>query len=185
MTTHRNILFIICPLVLLIVTGCSKKEITRYTVKKEQKPEQAMSDMSAPPTGTAPIKYETPEGWSDIGGSGMRVAAFEVEDVSITVIPLPGAAGTLLGNINRWRGQVGLDPTTEEALETTDIQIAEHPANVVELVGPEQAMTAAILKYHGQQWFFKMMGPSAAVAGQRAAFDAFLNSITFPNHSDH
>ena len=192
MITKNYFIPLICTIG-LFATGCGKSEISQYTVKKEVKP-TATAPMSgspgnqsgnqpAPAAGSA-IKYDTPEGWSDIGGSGMRVAAFtagaEDSPVSITVIPLPGTAGTLLSNVNRWRGQVGLEATTEADLELTDVSMADSTAKLVELVGAEQSMTSAILQRDGQQWFFKMMGPPAEVKTQRAAFDAFLQSVSFP-----
>jgi hypothetical protein len=43
----------------------------------------------------------------------MRVASFRVtgkdgKQADVSVIPLPGLAGSDLDNVNRWRGQVGL-----------------------------------------------------------------------------
>lgn len=168
-----------------LISACSQDQIRVYTVKKEIKPDSSLpaaGNDSA--TASSPrISYDTPQGWTDIGGTGMRAAAFESGPVSITVIPLPGSAGTLLSNINRWRGQVGLDPTNAEDLETEQVSVAGGDAELVDLIGAEQSMTAAILQKDGMQWFFKMMGPVDDVASERPAFDSFLASIAFPSPS--
>ncbi|MDH3582968.1 MAG: hypothetical protein OER86_01995 [Phycisphaerae bacterium] len=64
--------------------------------------------------------WDTPSTWHEHRGSGMRVATFHVQGtdhkLTISVIALGGTAGGLLANINRWRGQIGLEPVEADAL---------------------------------------------------------------------
>jgi hypothetical protein len=86
------------------------------------------------------LAWKVPEGWSEQLGAGMRAATFRmgVGDTKLecSVIPLPAEDPTsveyLLANINRWRGQLGLDPQSTDdftaALKTSDdIQQFELP----------------------------------------------------------
>ena len=52
----------------------------------------------------------------------MRVASFKVsgaggKQADVSVIPLPGMAGTDSANVNRWRGQVGLSSMSDDELQ--------------------------------------------------------------------
>lgn len=152
------------------------------------------------PHGVAPIatsqpelRYTTPEGWVDEsgGGGGFRVAELRVgegkEQALVTVIPLGAESGSLLGNVNRWRGQIGLAPIDESALEplVQRIEIAGSDAVYIALEGPEsegpgrQAMLTATLPHGGRTWYFKMVGPADVVEAQEPAFKAFLRSVQF------
>ncbi len=49
------------------------------------------------------LKVPVPEGWENVGPSGMRIAEFKVGNVSVRFFSLGGGADS---NINRWKGQV-------------------------------------------------------------------------------
>jgi hypothetical protein len=61
--------------------------------------------------------WALPEGWDEKPGSEMRFATIQIatdgKPLELSVIPLPTAEGDLdaylLSNVNRWRGQLGLD----------------------------------------------------------------------------
>jgi hypothetical protein len=121
----------------------------------------------------------------------MRVASFKVQAegkvVDVSVIPLPGAAGGDLPNVNRWRGQAGLEPVTEEELlrTATKLEISGAPALMHEMAGTNPAsgealrIVGAIQHRDGMAWFFKMSGDAPLVAKQRDAFVGFLKSVKF------
>ena len=97
----------------------------------------------------------------------------------ITALTFPGDVGGLLANINRWAGQIGLQPITEAQLQqvTAQTTISGHGGLYVTLLGPERSILGGILPFHGDTWFFKMSGPAASIAEQEAAFKVFLNSV--------
>ena len=76
--------------------------------------------------------WQTPEGWRELSGSGMRAATFQIGQgpgkLECSVIPLPAtdpaANEYLLANINRWRGQVGLKSISESQL-VSDLKQAD------------------------------------------------------------
>jgi hypothetical protein len=122
----------------------------------------------------------------------MRFAAFQVSpdhpQVVLTVIPL--GSQQMLPNIVRWQGQIGLPPSTQAELPKLlrRIEVAGHPVELVDLVGPENAsprqrILGAIVSHADRDWFFKLMGPADVVEAQKANFDAFVRSLHF-DHGD-
>jgi hypothetical protein len=150
-------------------------------------PEIARNSSPSPP-----FTWSLPANWEELPASGMRAASFsakgkggKVADVSL--VPLSGRAGGVLGNVNRWRGQVGQPNTTEEELtkSTQPIEISGQQAQFFEITGksedPESRtnILGAILSRNGTTWFFKMTGNDAVVTEQKPAFLEFLNSFKF------
>jgi hypothetical protein len=63
-------------------------------------------------------KWTLPEGWKETAGTGISIAAFAVSDGKQTVkTTVTSAGGDLLGNLNRWRGQVKLKPWSDDELK--------------------------------------------------------------------
>jgi hypothetical protein len=64
--------------------------------------------------------WKTPEGWQELGASGMRAATLKIptdnRPLEISVI---ASSGSLIDNVNRWRGQLQLPPMDEAALQST------------------------------------------------------------------
>jgi hypothetical protein len=93
--------------------------------------------------------------------------------------------GSMLVNVNRWRGEVGLPPTDDEHKETVrEAKIAGEQSIVFEFAGPGTGDGAArsyvaMLVKGRDMWFFKLLGPDKSVADQRANFDSFLQSLEF------
>jgi hypothetical protein len=156
--------------------------------------------VSAPPTGRAPppvpgdkkpITYGKPDGWTEYRDpKGVATVAFhagEGDAVEITVTRLPGAAGGLAANVNRWRMQIGLPEATPAELQgaVRPLNLAAGPANYVDLLGPDagaaprQRIIGVMLPRGQLTWFIKMRGPAGLVTREQAAFDAFVGSIRF------
>jgi len=159
-----------------LATACRREEISVYEVPKEVK------------------ATSLPAGWEELPADQMRVANYAVRGkdggkVQVTVIALPGSAGTEADNVNRWRGQVGLEPQTEAEIkgEATSITVAGTPARLFELSGmtPETKartrMLAAWQDHGDSRWFFKMMGDDNAVREQRDAFLEFCRNYHYPD----
>lgn len=129
------------------------------------------------------LKWKTPAGWEEKPASGMRRATFVVPGsagpADLSVIALPGDAGGELPNINRWRGQVGLNPWDEAAFRKAAVKVSSPagPITVVDLAGGTQRMAAAILTRGGESWFFKLLGPDATVGAALPAFKTFLAGV--------
>jgi hypothetical protein len=159
------------------------------------KPPFASGRMPAghPPLGTRkPFHFTRPEGWEELPDPWSRplpaAAAFRAGKdrgaPEVTVTPLGGAAGGLLANVNRWRGQVGLAPVEEGDLQKDlhTLDVDGKPAPYVDLAGQGSSgrrILAVLAVRGGTTWFFKMMGPADAVGRHKAAFEQFVKSVRF------
>ena len=144
---------------------------------------------AAAPEGAA-IRWEVPAGWKQVPGSGMRFATLQMSEedpaLALTVIPLAGQSGSLVANVNRWEGQLGL-PSTPEAQLSKVVQRVEAGGvkiDVVDLTGVEQEggrqrILGAIVPHEGRVWFFKTTGPAEKMGKQKEKFDQFIRSIRF------
>jgi hypothetical protein len=192
-----------------LLTGCGQDDVQVHHVSKDpasQSQTKAAQNASTQ-SGTRAIptlEWKLPQGWEEAAPGEMRFASFRVkgEDgktADVGVFPLPGMAGGDLDNVNRWRGQVGQTPITEEerAKTATAVSIDGQPAQVYEMAGENPGsgdktrILAGILRKEGVVWFFKMTGPDSLVAGQKPAFIQWLESLKFgtastpelpPNH---
>ncbi|QDV15981.1 hypothetical protein Pan153_06000 [Gimesia panareensis] len=145
---------------------------------------------STPPAAASPIKYETPEGWAPGRSGGMRKAAFNVsadgETGEVTVIDLTRENSPLLDNINRWRGQVKLDPISESELPANSekLKVGDLEATYVKLIGPKSeqpqpAILGAIIYRENLAWFVKFTGPAKLAEKEETRFKQFVQSIRF------
>jgi len=179
------------------LAGCDGGKVQEYEVAKEPAPAQMPAlppghpDMSA--AAVPKVQYTLPGGWQEVPAGQFRVASFRIagkdsKQADVSVVPLPGLAGSDLDNVNRWRGQVGLGPVSELELSklAQDVEIAGQPAKLYEQAGTTAAsgqslrILAAITRRDGVAWFFKMTGDDVLVVEQKPVFVEFLRSVTFP-----
>jgi hypothetical protein len=185
--------------VLAALAGCDRGQVQEYRVAKEQT--QAQAQPGALPPGhpdtsgaSAPrLEYKRPADWQEAAPGEMRAASFRVpgkdgKQADVSVIPLPGLAGSDLDNVNRWRSQVGLPGVSEAELAklAQPVEIAGQPASLYEQAGANPGsgektiILAAITRREGEAWFFKMTGDDTLVTQQKPAFIEFLKSVSFP-----
>ena len=144
---------------------------------------------AAPPAGPVSPTWELlPDGWSvDASPAAMSVASFTVrvgsQEASLSITPL-GGTQDLLANVNRWRRQVGLEPLAELAESPpASLEVAGRPGSLVDIAGGLRRTLGVISTRGATTWFYKLSGPDRLVAGQRAAFEAFVGSIRFEGDS--
>jgi hypothetical protein len=113
----------------------------------------------------------------------MRLATFKsgqgLPDVLLSAFP--GDTGGLLANINRWRGQLGLDPIDDAQLaQATETATFEGViVTTVDLTGSggQEMLGAVVVPGDGQTWFVKATGEPAAIAQLKPTFGAFARSF--------
>ncbi|MEX2026828.1 MAG: hypothetical protein WEH44_05995, partial [Pirellulaceae bacterium] len=89
--------------------------------------------------------WDLPTGWKERPGDQFRFATLELGDppldLAISELPRsedgPSDEEYILQNVDRWRGQLGLEPTTSDALakESEQLTVGGFPATLVELTG--------------------------------------------------
>lgn len=135
-----------------------------------------------------PFEYQVPDHWQVGALRAFQRAAWNVSgDGRKATVTVSTAGGDLVGNIQRWRDQVGL-PRIESAEVQKSIQeltMGKAIGKYVVLQGPDknnasQSILGVIVSALDEQWFFKMQGDSTLVAGEQANFEAFVRSVQFP-----
>jgi hypothetical protein len=132
--------------------------------------------------------YQLPKDWTiDPQQRPMRLATIHVgptgqqADLIITALPADGF-GTPDANINRWRGQAGLDEITDvTSVPRTAVTVGGSTGSLFDFAGPRSEVVVALITHGNQAYFFKLIGPTGAVAAQKQAFNTFLQSIQFSN----
>jgi hypothetical protein len=198
----------------VLLAGCDRdNDIRVYRVAKETQSAQAAAPGQTPMTmqaqaqlppghpdtsqAAAPapkVSWKLPTGWEQVPPGPMRSASFLAKasgkQADVGIFP-PGIVGTDLGNVNRWRGQVGLGQLTEAELPkfAEPISIDGQTGQLYDQAGTNAAsgdatrILAAILKVSGEPWFFKMTGEAEFVAQQKPLFVEFLKSLKFESGS--
>ncbi|MDE3067642.1 MAG: hypothetical protein KGJ60_08835 [Verrucomicrobiota bacterium] len=188
------------PLLLMaaLLAGCGRGNgVKVYQLANDQSAPPPPSQTSAPPRteGAAPpsgLQWSLPAGWTEASPGEMSVASFQVPGqnggaASVSIVPLPGLAGGVEANVNRWRGQVGLDEASPDEIQKSaqSIQAGDQPAQLFDILGKNSGgessrILAAIQRRGDTTWFIKMIGAGTLVEQQKPAFIAFLKSLKFP-----
>jgi len=155
-------------------------------------PDRDMRGPVAPPPSTALPEWQVPSGWTPAAPSTMRLASFSLEgpdgqkgDLSVVVLGSNG--GGALANVNRWRGQLSLEPLDDAGLAREAVTLATpagDSALVVDLSGKgaaqDQRILGAIVERGDRAWFYKLTGAPALVGAQKEAFLGFVRSVKYP-----
>ena len=178
--------------VLAVGSGCSDdRHVRSYEVPKSTE-SAAPSPMGGagmlPAGGGAGLTWTTPAGWEEAPGSSMRLASFRApygdagETGDCSIVSLGGPAGGLAANVNRWRGQIGLDPQAPDAIlagaRSDTGRLGEF--RLFRLVNPSlpgQAVLAAMIPHAGQTVFVKLAAPAAALDILEPGFLSLCRSL--------
>ena len=144
-----------------------------------------MNSVPVPTDTSASLVWQAPADWQTKPGSAMRKGSYGIGGAEVAITAFPGDVGGVLANINRWRGQVGLDPLDEPGLAQATQSLDSNGLHfVVADAGPSspggQRILAALLPWQGSTWFFKLSGPDDAVSQAKPAFLAFLKTVKAP-----
>ena len=120
-----------------------------------------------------------------IGNYAVSNQAGESLDFSITTFP--GQVGGVLANVNRWLGQVGIEPTDEAGLSEylSDRTIDDKPAKLVIAESDKQALYAAIVFHEGRSWFLKLMGDVGLARAEKENFLGLIDSFAWATTNLH
>jgi hypothetical protein len=145
-----------------------------------------MAAMPPQDAGAPQIKWNTPEGWTEVPPSSMRYASFTASDadsgkIDISVVTFGGDGGSDADNVNRWRGQIGLVPVDEKTVNSqiAPLKTADTTFATTDITGAKARTIAAWTRRDGRAWFFKATGPNAAVEKEKPNFVKFIESVRF------
>ena len=201
----------VLTLPMLILAGCSREDIEVYRTPKEAPAPAPMAAMpgsgmelppghpeiapgGAMPGGSVPgasagqtgdLHWHAPESWKEKPAGSMRLGSYSIAgkdgEADMSIVMLAGGAGGTLPNVERWRGQVGLEPLgTEKALAAASTKVKTRAGEVlvVDFTGAgNKRLLAGILPRGEESWFFKMIGPAPTVGAAKPGFLELLNSL--------
>jgi len=137
--------------------------------------------------------WTVPADWRAVPPAQFLLAEYSITsanetEAEVNVAELSGTGGGVLANVNRWRGQIGLDPVDETGLAklTTTMNVSGGQATFVDLTGTDAngqptRLVAAIVPMGDQTWFYKLMGDEKIVASQKDAFTKFVQTARYSN----
>jgi hypothetical protein len=172
----------------LSVAACGRDDVTHFRVAKEAPPPavQASADAAPPsPARGRGLRWTLPTGWTDGAGGQMRFATLKPPvpgKIDASVVVLPGPAGGELANVNRWRGQIGLEPLDEAALAAArkTLTTKAGPLKVYDFTSggaSGKRLVAGLTEIEGNTWFVKLTGDAGAVGAARDDFMKLLGSL--------
>lgn len=133
--------------------------------------------------GEKTLQWETPVGWAEQPASNMRLSSFVVEgtDLDISITSLGADAADVASNVNRWRGQLGLEEWSTQAV-LKDVQrdsslMGEFLWFEIESDTTDKSILAAMFKRKNKTIFVKAIGSSKDIKAHKAKFIAFCKSI--------
>jgi hypothetical protein len=151
-----------------------------------------MRDLPLPPVsrpyGGSEFVWNTPAGWRQEPGTGMRLATLWIEDGECTLIVLSGDVGGLPANIARWMDQVQLRPLSPAHMQSY-IDSLERFETATGLSGllldfdmfveePTALSTlGGIIQRGSETMFVKLTGSKSLLARERDNFIALCRSI--------
>jgi hypothetical protein len=197
---------VICSaLAAALLVSCEKNsEIKVYRVSKAPLEQSAPQQQDAMPTNTAaprmpgvlPPAMETavttPPNWEAQPLSQMRQASFLVKGdngavADVSFVSLGSAAGNVLENVNRWLGQLGQPPITEQKLGemAQRLHTSLGDVTIVDLAGlPDNAdpardgrIIAAMVTTANATLFFKMRGNADLTEAQKGDFIKWVAAV--------
>lgn len=138
-------------------------------------------------TGDGELAWTLPPGWSQVPNSStMRIATFQVDDAEFTITKFPGSVGGLLANVNRWRGQLGLDPVTDLSNQEQEaVNVAGSPGMLLDLAPRNAAaadtrMFVTLVPRGDFTWFLKLTGRNELLEDEAAHYRSLIDSIELP-----
>jgi hypothetical protein len=152
----------------------------------------AAAGTSAPSSSEGKPDWQVPAGWKEIDGGQFLVAKFIISSdnsqAAVNVSMSAGDGGGVLGNVNRWRGQLGLNQQSQAEVDklVKSVDIEGGKAMLVDMSGTDMKsgaktrLVAAIVPKGQQTWFYKLMGAAPLVEQQIDAFTRFVQSVKYP-----
>ena len=178
---------------LLAATLCcvADDQIRVYTVPKELPPTQLSpfpAQMAAGsqdiPFNAATVHWTLPAGWKENSPTPPRLASLAITgekggQAEVAITSFQGSVGTELINVNRWRGELSLEPVESSNVASVPVTVDSSEGKLYDIAGKSARTVVAEIPRNGSSWFIKLRGDNATVAAAKPAFLEFLKSVHF------
>jgi hypothetical protein len=166
---------------LLLLTCACTPDYRKPLEESVETPRTTGTPAASPAPAGAGIEHRLPPGWEARAPRPLRELDFLAPggvECWLTVMG-PGAGG-IEANLDRWRGQLGLAPSTpEEVASLARRPFLEGEGTLVDLVSPDGLRRLLVLARFLPEgsFFLRMSGPTEAVERERAAFESLADSL--------
>lgn len=168
----------------------AEDQIQTYVVPKEHpaqsQPAPADSTMPASdiPVNSGHITWKTPGTWKELEPTSIRIGNFAVQGqdgqkAEVAIFSFPGAVGTELENVNRWRNELKLPPIDADKIVSEPVTVDSSPGKLYEIAGTDKSTVVVSLPRNGSTWFIKLRGDKDVVADAEPVFRDFLKTVRF------
>jgi hypothetical protein len=137
--------------------------------------------------------WQVPAAWQEVPGGQFLVAKFNLPAAGGATAAVNVSSSTseegrsLTGNVNRWRGQLGLAPLSADDVNklVTPIASTSGNASLVDFSGTDARtgqparLVGIVVSLPDQAWFYKLMGDAKVVESQKAAFTQFVQGVKY------
>lgn len=185
--------FIMIFMLLISSVSCTNgdKEINIYKADKKFWNDSPLKGASNDtPVKKVKFKWVTPKTWEEKEGSSIRIGSFSLfskdkkETADMSIISLMGNGGGLIPNINRWRGQVGLDVASAQAIQkevsTVKAKLGSFKFTYIQNKKSGQGILVGFFTGDSRTLFVKAQGPLSVLSNNKKTFKKFLGSIYVP-----
>jgi hypothetical protein len=137
-------------------------------------------------------QMDVPSNWKEKPAGQMVLKSYTVSgskggQATVSISSFPGDVGGKLGNINRWRAQMGLGPVDESQLGTAaqDLETQGGKGYVVDIDGTDartgkpSRLVAAAIPHDGNTWFYKLSGDKSTVEESKESFLKFVKTVRY------
>lgn len=108
-------------------------------------------------------------------------------EATVAISSFPGDVGGRLGNINRWRRQMGQPEIDDSQLNTASQDFAADGGKgyLVDIDGTDARtgkpgrLIAVAIPHGGNTWFYKLSGEKSTVEESKDAFLKFVKSVRY------
>ena len=133
--------------------------------------------------------WETPDSWISSEGSSMRLASFAIPysggTGDLSVIQLGGDGGGLKSNVNRWRGQLNLEPISLMEIENNILRETGllGTYSIIQIINQkmDSAFLCAIIPTGDYTIFVKLSLKPNGIIEIKDDFVTFCSSLNFSN----
>ena len=182
------LLYSLSILLVFLLFSCESKLPTVFIVPKQVSPSFSSSSFANASdfNQNNPFVWRHPSNWISLKPSSMRIGSFKLKeglgDCDISVTILGQNSGDALPNVNRWLGQLNLEPVSAEKLISFASFFKTPLFNfTIYKLGPSPlnntAIYVAMVPHQSNVLFVKMMGDLDILNNQFPLFQLFLSSI--------
>jgi len=194
-----TVVCLLAALVLVFVGTLAQVDQGLYNAQKKYFRSYLLIPEAIGGAGWAQIRFgntdwnNIPNNWNEIEGSQFSMLDFEAvnnettQRATISATKFTKGAGGLLANINRWRGQIGLEKV--DSLEGTEsITIDGNTGRYIEISGTKDGKPVKTLgvihelqfREPYETWFYKITGDTDIVDREKSNFKTFVLSTSYP-----